>query len=84
MDKPENVQPPVDRLVIGLPRQNAYHKMQIMALAMASVGMMNLYGASSARVELPEKPCCQCGKMKRHNNSFCSAECCRVWKSRSR
>lgn len=25
----------------------------------------------------PKKPCLNCGKLKQHNNSFCSAECCR-------
>lgn len=28
----------------------------------------------------PEKPCLVCGKPKQHNNSFCSAECCKTYK----
>lgn len=26
------------------------------------------------------RPCLACGAPKQHNNSFCSAECCRAWK----
>lgn len=33
--------------------------------------------------EPPERPCLNCGKMKQHNNSFCSAECCREWKGKA-
>ena len=28
--------------------------------------------------EKPTRPCLHCGKPKKHNNSFCSAECCRA------
>jgi hypothetical protein len=35
-----------------------------------------------------ERPCLRCGTPHLHNNSFCSAECCRLWaaerKQRSR
>jgi hypothetical protein len=31
---------------------------------------------------LPEKPCLNCGKMKKHNNAYCSAECCRQYRIR--
>jgi hypothetical protein len=34
------------------------------------------------RPDPPVKPCLACGKPKRHNNAFCSAECCRVWKKK--
>lgn len=27
-----------------------------------------------------ERPCLNCGKPKRHNNSFCSPECCKAYK----
>lgn len=26
-----------------------------------------------------DRPCLRCKKPHRHNNSFCSAECCRLW-----
>jgi hypothetical protein len=32
----------------------------------------------------PTKPCLFCGKPHSHNNSFCSAECCKAWKERER
>lgn len=28
-----------------------------------------------------KKPCIQCSKMHRHNNSFCSAACCKLYRS---
>lgn len=37
-------------------------------------------GSTSHAKLPPEKPCRRCGKMKRHNNHFCSAECCKLWK----
>ena len=32
--------------------------------------------------ERPLKTCLHCGSMHRHNNSFCSAECCKAWNAR--
>lgn len=31
-----------------------------------------------------ERPCLNCGRMKIHNNCFCSAECCREHREKSR
>lgn len=31
----------------------------------------------------PVKPCLRCGKLKQHNNAFCSADCCRAWKRKT-
>ena len=31
----------------------------------------------------PSKPCLRCGKLKQHNNAFCSADCCRAWKTKT-
>ena len=31
-----------------------------------------------------ERPCLWCGKMKIHNNSFCSRECCHAYRSADR
>jgi len=30
--------------------------------------------------EKPERPCLRCGTMHQHNNSWCSAECCRLYR----
>ena len=30
----------------------------------------------------PVKPCLFCCKPKQHNNAFCSADCCRAWKTK--
>jgi hypothetical protein len=35
---------------------------------------------SNAQPPPPVKPCLRCGKLKQHNNAFCSADCCRAWK----
>lgn len=29
-----------------------------------------------------QRPCLQCGKLKQHNNSFCSAKCCKEYKGK--
>lgn len=29
----------------------------------------------------PHRPCIVCGRMKQHNNSFCSADCCRTYRA---
>ncbi len=34
------------------------------------------------RIEPDQRKCLQCGKLKSHNNSFCSAECCRAYKNK--
>lgn len=46
----------------------------------ALLGMGGGYGFGGPYREKskPESPCLNCGKMKRHNNSYCSAECCRM------
>ena len=31
-----------------------------------------------------EKPCLNCKKMKQHNNAYCSAECCKIHKSKGK
>ena len=31
-------------------------------------------------VEREEKSCLRCGKKHKHNNSWCSPECCKQWK----
>jgi len=38
----------------------------------------------SFRTGPQEKPCIKCGKLKIHNNSFCSAECCRNYRPKNK
>lgn len=57
------------------------------ASAMLAMGALlgvpfDCLGGIRSRSEPEEKPCLHCGKMKRHNNSFCSAECCRAHRGR--
>lgn len=50
----------------------------------ALLGAGQGYGFYSCRdkPEPEEKPCLNCGKSKRHNNSFCSGDCCREYRKR--
>jgi len=34
--------------------------------------------------EIEGKPCLNCGKLKHHNNSFCSGECCNEYRGRAK
>lgn len=45
-------------------------------------GGLPLRGRRRASEPAPEKPCIICGKPKRHNNAFCSVDCCREHKRR--
>jgi hypothetical protein len=55
----------------------------IAAAAMLTRGLLGGLGpVPRSNPPLPEKPCVVCGKVKRHNNAFCSAECCRAYRSR--
>jgi len=38
----------------------------------------------SHKLESRKKPCLNCGKVKNHNNSFCSAECCKENKQKKK
>jgi hypothetical protein len=31
-----------------------------------------------------ERPCLNCGELKKHNNSFCSVKCCKEYRGRMR
>ena len=52
----------------------------MMAAAMMMGAMGGMPGMSRGPVEKPQRQCLQCGKPHRHNNSWCSAECCREWR----
>lgn len=52
-----------------------------MLAAMAMMGLSHGgIGFGGGRKEQPEKPCLKCGKLKVHNNDFCSAECCKQYR----
>lgn len=42
------------------------------------------YNGSKVKRIPKEKPCLYCGKPKRHNNSFCSGECCSEYRRKKR
>ena len=41
---------------------------------------MDAYMGADERRKSNERPCLHCGKPKVHNNSFCSADCCRAYR----
>ena len=56
----------------------------MMAMALAMFGEHRIAGTGPGKPPNPEMPCVVCGKPKRHNNAFCSAQCCRKHKSERR
>lgn len=75
--------PSVDRVVnVSVGRGIGSSRLGMMA-ALAAFGAGYL-PESRHREPPPEKPCLNCGKLKQHNNSYCSAECCREHRQRSR
>lgn len=52
---------------------------------MAALSGGHLFDVNSGPGEpsLPAKPCLCCGTPKQHNNSFCSAECCKAYRARA-
>lgn len=40
------------------------------------------YGASLRAEPKPKKTCVECKAEHTHNNSWCSAKCCKTWKSK--
>jgi hypothetical protein len=62
-------------------------RLSAMLAISALLGMGGGYafgGPYRDKSEPEERPCLYCGKMKRHNNSFCSAKCCREYRQSSR
>lgn len=60
-----------------------FERFQATALALASIA--NIDYSMFLKLDKPpmkEEPCLNCGKMKQHNNAFCSAECCKGYKKR--
>jgi hypothetical protein len=49
------------------------------ALALAAGGTTR---PAPARLQREKRPCLHCGTPHDHNNSFCSASCCREYKRR--
>lgn len=68
-------------LLAGTPNPN-HHLIRLQShLAMAALLSMPRIraGAPSQHTPTPpeERPCVYCGQPKRHNNSYCSPECCK-------
>jgi len=63
-------------------RNSDANAMMAAAMMMGAMGAMGDWGQRMSRgpVEKPKRPCLLCGKPHRHNNSWCSAECCREWR----
>ena len=41
------------------------------------------FSSTGKQTKLPdEKPCIECGRLKQHNNSYCSKECCEKAKTK--
>ena len=59
-----------------------------MQSAMAAAAMLGYGGGlmhsvgSPSEPETPARPCVNCGKEKRHNNAYCSSDCCREHKAK--
>ena len=52
-------------------------KVLMMGMAIAGPGVLaDLFPEPALK---PERPCLNCGKLKRHNNAFCSGKCCREY-----
>lgn len=62
-------------------------RMSTIAAVSALLGMGGGYLLDAPfreKSEPDEKPCRNCGNLKRHNNDFCSGDCCREYRQRSR
>lgn len=56
----------------------------VTALAASIAGLPDSYACNTGSVFIPPeklyKPCLVCGEPHQHNNSFCSAECCKSYR----
>ena len=61
-------------------------RLDTIMITAAALGMSvpNPFMSDCVKSQIPEKPCLNCGEMKRHNNSFCSAKYCSVYRERKR
>lgn len=53
-------------------------------LLQAGFGLLSPKVLARGSLDHPLKKCLWCGSMHRHNNSFCSAGCCRQWQAKRR
>ncbi len=87
-EPPTNADPASDHVVVNVsaerPRPTRLSAMMAVSALLGMGGGYSFGGPYRERSEPEEKPCLNCGKMKQHNNSFCSAECCREHRQRSR
>lgn len=60
------------------------HLYGTVAAAMAVGAMLEdvSFGSPIRKIKTEKmmKPCLRCGTMHNHSNSWCSAECCRLWR----
>ena len=47
-------------------------------------GVANVFKFDLGKPEKEERNCIECKKPKTHNNSFCSAECCKIYNKRDK
>jgi hypothetical protein len=56
-----------------------------MFLGMTKGGAHNVFGTRNCiSTEKFERPCLNCRTPHKHNNSFCSASCCKEWREKKR
>ena len=81
MSKPKSVE---DLPKGDTPRPARLSTMLAVSALLGMSGGYSFGGPYRERSEPEEKPCINCGKMKRHNNDFCSGDCCKEYRQRSR
>jgi len=68
-------------LLYGMPERTALRKLMNLGIASGKIGRHTKMPRAR---EHEEKRCLNCGTLKRHQNSFCSADCCKAWKINSK
>jgi hypothetical protein len=73
---PANADPASDHVVVNVsaipPRPTRLSAMLAVSALLGMGGGYSFGGPYRERSQPEEKPCLNCGKMKQHNNSFCS------------
>jgi len=87
METPENVNANQQQPIVSQSQRPRGRCRASTIMAVASIiamrESMGFGGTYRSKQEPEEKPCLNCKKPKRHNNAFCSAECCREYQARS-
>jgi hypothetical protein len=83
MNSQNKTEQPIPNITKPLSRVSKANAM-LAASALIGLSGMNLFTKSFQEKMEPEKrPCIHCGKLKQHNNSFCSAECCKSYRNKT-